>query len=118
DAEGLPGSFRMRLRRALAHYGITDLEPSLDLGPALYRIFLAHRRAAAHVPVVSELLQWRLWHPRPLFRGVRGGPSRAGGEAGPGRCAGGVRRRGPGPPRAGIPPPSAPLAAPARRAAQ
>ena len=66
DAEGLPGSFRMRLRRTLAHYGITDLEPSPDLGPALYRIFLAHRRAAAHVPVVSKLLQWRLGHPESL----------------------------------------------------
>ncbi len=73
DAEGLPGSFRMRLRRTLAHYGITDLEPSLDLGPALYRIFLAHRRAAAHVPVVSELLQWRLCHPGSLSGEVRDG---------------------------------------------
>jgi acetyl/propionyl-CoA carboxylase alpha subunit/acetyl-CoA carboxylase carboxyltransferase component len=73
DAEGLPGSFRMRLRRTLAHYGITDLEPSLDLGPALYRIFLAHRRAAAHVPVVSELLQWRLRHPGSLSGEVRDG---------------------------------------------
>ena len=61
----------MRLRRTLAHYGITDLEPSLDLGPALYRIFLAHRRAAAHVPVVSELLQWRLCHPGSLSGEVR-----------------------------------------------
>ena len=60
DAEGLPESFRIKLRRALAHYGITDLEPTPDLGPVLYRMFLAHRRAAAHVPVVSDLLQWRL----------------------------------------------------------
>ncbi|HEY6787650.1 MAG TPA: biotin carboxylase N-terminal domain-containing protein, partial [Trebonia sp.] len=73
DAEGLPGSFRMRLRRVLAHYGVSDLEPSLDLGPALYRIFLAHRRAAAHVPVVSELLQWRLRHPESLSGEVRDG---------------------------------------------
>ena len=34
--------------------------------PALYRMFLAHRRATAHVPVVSELLQWRLRHPESL----------------------------------------------------
>ena len=66
DAEGLPESFRIKLRRTLAHYGITDLEPSPELDPALYRIFLAHRRAAAHVPVVSELLQWRLRHPESL----------------------------------------------------
>jgi acetyl/propionyl-CoA carboxylase alpha subunit/acetyl-CoA carboxylase carboxyltransferase component len=66
DTEGLPESFRIKLRRTLAHYGITDLEPSPELGPALYRIFLAHRRAAAHVPVVSELLKWRLHHPESL----------------------------------------------------
>ena len=28
DAEGLPESFREKLRRALAHYGVPDLEPS------------------------------------------------------------------------------------------
>ena len=66
DAEGLPESFRLKLSRTLAHYGVADLEPSPDLEPALYRIFLAHRRAAAHVPVVSELLQWRLRHPESL----------------------------------------------------
>ena len=32
DAEGLPESFRARLRRALAHYGVADLEPSDELG--------------------------------------------------------------------------------------
>ncbi|MGQ0574423.1 MAG: ATP-binding protein [Pseudonocardia sp.] len=62
DAEGLPESFRAKLRRALAHYGVPDLEPSQALSSALYRIFLAHRRAAAHVPVVLELLRWRLHH--------------------------------------------------------
>src|SRR6266699_654038 len=66
DAEGLPESFRLKLRRTLAHYGVADLEDSPGLGPALYRIFLAHRRAAAYVPVVSELLQWRLGHPESL----------------------------------------------------
>ena len=73
DAEGLPESFRIKLRRALAHYGITDLEPSPDLGPVLYRMFLAHRRATAHVPVVSELLQWRLSHPESLPEPARDG---------------------------------------------
>ncbi len=66
DAEGLPESFRIRLSRTLAHYGVHDLEPSPALDPALYRIFLAHRRAAAYVPVVSELLRWRLLHPDSL----------------------------------------------------
>ena len=65
DAEGLPESFRIKLRRTLAHYDVTE-EDSPDLGPALYRIFLAHRRAATHVAVVSELLQWRLRHPDSL----------------------------------------------------
>ncbi|HET6260173.1 MAG TPA: carboxyl transferase domain-containing protein [Pseudonocardia sp.] len=71
DTEGLPESFREKLRRALAHYGVPDLEPSgtvatTALSSALYRMFLAHRRAAAHVPVVLELLQWRLRHPESL----------------------------------------------------
>ncbi|HXV93419.1 MAG TPA: biotin carboxylase N-terminal domain-containing protein, partial [Pseudonocardia sp.] len=52
DVEGLPESFRAKLRRALAHYGVTDLERSDQLERALYRMYLAHRRATAHVPVV------------------------------------------------------------------
>ena len=76
DAEGLPESFRIRLRRTLAHYGVDGLDPSPELDPApdleaaLYRIFLAHRRAAAYVPVVSELLRWRLSHPESLASGA------------------------------------------------
>ena len=66
DAEGLPESFRARLRRALGHYGVADLDPSDELNSALYRMFLAHRRAAAHVPVLLELLQWRLRNPDSL----------------------------------------------------
>ncbi len=66
DAEGLPESFRIKLGRTLAHYEVRDLEPSPELDPVLYRIFLAHRRAAVHVPVVAELLRWRLRHPESL----------------------------------------------------
>ena len=66
DAEGLPESFRIKLRRTLAHYGVRDLEPSPELDPVLYRIFLAHRRAVANGPVVAELLQWRLRRPESL----------------------------------------------------
>jgi acetyl/propionyl-CoA carboxylase alpha subunit/acetyl-CoA carboxylase carboxyltransferase component len=62
EAEQLPESFQRKLRRALSHYGVTDLAHQ-DLGPALYWMFLAHRRATAHVPVVMALLQWRLTHP-------------------------------------------------------
>jgi acetyl/propionyl-CoA carboxylase alpha subunit/acetyl-CoA carboxylase carboxyltransferase component len=71
DAEGLPESFRAKLRRALAHYGVPDLQPNDGISAealhsALYRMFLAHRRATAHVPVVLDLLQWRLQHPDSL----------------------------------------------------
>src|SRR5215472_9939431 len=66
DAEGLPESFRIKLRRTLAHYGVSGLEPSPGLDPALYRIFLAHRRSATHVPVVAELLRSRLRAPESL----------------------------------------------------
>ncbi|GAA3222923.1 biotin carboxylase N-terminal domain-containing protein [Pseudonocardia petroleophila] len=71
EAEGLPESFQVRLRQALAHYGVPDLEPSEVLSGALYRMFLAHRRAAAHVPVVLALLQWRLTHPDALPESAR-----------------------------------------------
>ncbi len=71
DAEGLPESFRAKLRRALAHYGVPDLEPTDQLNSALYRMFLAHRRASAHVPVVLDLLQWRLAHPDALPESAR-----------------------------------------------
>ncbi|MDN5857885.1 MAG: biotin/lipoyl-binding protein [Pseudonocardia sp.] len=76
EAEALPESFRAKLRRALAHYGVSDLEPTSDaaetaLETALYRMFLAHRRAAAHVPVLLDLLQWRLAHPDSLPAAAR-----------------------------------------------
>ncbi|MDN5913738.1 MAG: ATP-grasp domain-containing protein [Pseudonocardia sp.] len=66
DADGLPESFQVKLRRAMAHYGITDLKSDPELGPALYRMFLAHRRASQQAPVVLDLLNWRLRHPRSL----------------------------------------------------
>ena len=70
EAEGLPEAFRNRLRRALAHYGLAG-DPLTEsggpeLGAALYRMFLAHRRASAHATVVSALLHWRLEHPDSL----------------------------------------------------
>ena len=73
DTENLPESFRIKLRRALAHYGLADLDPSAGLEPALYQMFLAHRRASAHVPVVSDLLQWRLRDPGSLPDDAREG---------------------------------------------
>lgn len=69
DAEVLPESFRLKLRRALAHYGVTDLDSAPELlGPALYRMFLAHRRAGALQPVVAALLGARLRHPESAAR--------------------------------------------------
>ena len=71
DAEGLPESFRAKLRRALAHYGVADLEQSDQLSSALYRMFVAHRRATAQVPVLLDLLSWRLRRPDSLPAYVR-----------------------------------------------
>ncbi|HEY0811678.1 MAG TPA: carboxyl transferase domain-containing protein [Pseudonocardia sp.] len=76
DAEGLPESFRAKLRTALAHYGVPDLEQSDRLSSALYRMFLAHRRASVHVPVILDLLGWRLRHPDSLPEGGREGYQR------------------------------------------
>ncbi|MCF7553384.1 carboxyl transferase domain-containing protein [Pseudonocardia sp. WMMC193] len=64
DTEGLPQSFVAKLRRALAHYGTGPDGP--DLEPALYWMFLAHKRATAHEAVIRGLLQWRLAHPESL----------------------------------------------------
>ena len=66
EDEGLPESFQAKLRAALAHYGVSDSSKQADLGPALYRMFLAHRRASQQVPVVLDLLNWRLKHPGSL----------------------------------------------------
>ncbi|MGR6964499.1 ATP-binding protein [Geodermatophilus sp. URMC 61] len=56
EQEGLPEAFRARLRRALAHYGIEDLEPSAALTEAVHRVFLAQQRVAEQLPAVSALL--------------------------------------------------------------
>ena len=76
-AEGLPESFRVRLRRALGHYGVTELElggertetklHSAELHSALYRMFLAHTVGpAARYRCCSELLQCGLRNPDSL----------------------------------------------------
>ncbi|MEJ2887167.1 ATP-binding protein [Actinomycetospora aeridis] len=73
DAEVLPESFRLKLRRALAHYGVPDLTAAPELlGPALYRMFLAHRRAGAHQPVVAALLRARLRRPESVTADAEG----------------------------------------------
>ncbi len=57
---GLPEGFRSRLARALAHYGVTELEPSPELEEAVYRVFLAQDRVGDQIPVIAGLLErWR-----------------------------------------------------------
>ena len=60
DRAGLPEGFRSRLARALAHYGVTDLEPSGQLEEAVYRVFLAQERVGDQIPFIAGLLErWR-----------------------------------------------------------
>jgi acetyl/propionyl-CoA carboxylase alpha subunit/acetyl-CoA carboxylase carboxyltransferase component len=70
EREGLPETFVARLARALAHYGVHELERRPELEEAVYRIFLAHQRAPSQVPAVMALLDERLQHaealPEPL----------------------------------------------------
>jgi acetyl/propionyl-CoA carboxylase alpha subunit/acetyl-CoA carboxylase carboxyltransferase component len=57
EREGLPESFRGRLTKALAHYDVTDLEPTGRLKDAVYRVFLALERSEPQIPVVNALLE-------------------------------------------------------------
>jgi acetyl/propionyl-CoA carboxylase alpha subunit/acetyl-CoA carboxylase carboxyltransferase component len=57
DLEHLPDGFRQRLSRALAHYGVTDLERGPALEEAVFRIFLA-QRTAPDLVVFPLLQQW------------------------------------------------------------
>lgn len=66
DRAGLPESFRQRLRRALEHYGVAELERSPELEDAVFRIFLAQQRAATDVRIVTSVLQQWLDAPAPV----------------------------------------------------
>ena len=77
DAErtGLPASFVERLRRAVGHYGATDLEPGPALEESLHRIYLAQQRVATQFPAILAILDHHLQAadipvaaPRPLSR--------------------------------------------------
>ncbi|WP_439680749.1 carboxyl transferase domain-containing protein [Embleya sp. MST-111070] len=59
ERAGLPEAFRAKLAKALAHYGVTEAEPSAELEAAVFRIFLGRQRASADAAVVSALL--RVW---------------------------------------------------------
>jgi acetyl/propionyl-CoA carboxylase alpha subunit/acetyl-CoA carboxylase carboxyltransferase component len=63
DREHLPEAFRRRLTRALTHYDVTDLERSPALEEAVFRIFLAQRKASDLV--VIPLLQHWMAEPPP-----------------------------------------------------
>ena len=56
EAEGLPESFRPKLERAFAHYGVHSLERCADLERAAFRIFNAQQVAAAHEPLIAAVL--------------------------------------------------------------
>jgi acetyl/propionyl-CoA carboxylase alpha subunit/acetyl-CoA carboxylase carboxyltransferase component len=67
DAEraGLPETFQQRLINALGHYGVADLERTPQLEDAVFRIFLAQRRAARDATVMTTLLRRWLNEPPP-----------------------------------------------------
>ncbi len=56
DAEraGLPEAFQHRLSQVLRHYGVAGLERTPELEDAVFRIFLAQRRAASDAAVVTR----------------------------------------------------------------
>ncbi|MFF5214546.1 biotin carboxylase N-terminal domain-containing protein [Micromonospora sp. NPDC000442] len=65
ERAALPETFRQRLARVLAHYGIDDFERTPELEEAVFRIFLAQQRAAADVKVIVTFLQRWLTEPPP-----------------------------------------------------
>ncbi|MET8002137.1 carboxyl transferase domain-containing protein [Nonomuraea glycinis] len=59
DRAGLSKTFQQRLTQVLSHYGVDGLDRTPELEDAVFRIFLAQRRASADVAVVTTLLrQW------------------------------------------------------------
>jgi acetyl/propionyl-CoA carboxylase alpha subunit/acetyl-CoA carboxylase carboxyltransferase component len=59
ERAGVPDGFQARLKRMLAHYGVTSLDRSSQLETAVFRIFLAQQRMTDNAVIASELLrQW------------------------------------------------------------
>lgn len=56
DAEGIPTHFQNKLRAALAHYGVLNLERTPALEEAAYRMFRAVQSASDQIPAVRALL--------------------------------------------------------------
>ena len=65
ERHGLHEQFRERLAAVFARYGVTELDRTPELEEAVFRIFLAQRRAAADVHLVSSLLQRWIVEPPP-----------------------------------------------------
>jgi acetyl/propionyl-CoA carboxylase alpha subunit/acetyl-CoA carboxylase carboxyltransferase component len=65
ERHGLSEQFRDRLAAVLASYGVTDLERTPELEAAVFRIFLAQRRAGADVQLVAGLLKRWIAEPPP-----------------------------------------------------
>ncbi|MET7419437.1 biotin carboxylase N-terminal domain-containing protein [Dactylosporangium sp. NPDC005555] len=66
ERAGLTDGFQAKLRKALGHYGVTELDRTPELEAAVFRIFLAQQRMSTDVAVVSELLRQWLAGPPPL----------------------------------------------------
>ena len=60
EAEGLPERFIELLSRALAHYGITELDRTPALEEAGYRIALSQQRVATQRAAITAILDRRL----------------------------------------------------------
>ncbi|AGZ45109.1 biotin carboxylase N-terminal domain-containing protein [Actinoplanes friuliensis] len=66
ERAGVTEEFQAKLKRVLAHYGITDLDRTPELEAAVFRIFLAQQRMTSDVAVVSEVLRQWLAGPPPV----------------------------------------------------
>ncbi len=60
QGEGLPPAFVDALRRALAHYGITTLDPSPALEETLLWIYKSHQRVERQIAPILGVLERRL----------------------------------------------------------
>ncbi|HUO69955.1 MAG TPA: carboxyl transferase domain-containing protein [Solirubrobacteraceae bacterium] len=60
EAEGLASDFVVKLRRALAHYGIDSLDRTSALEECCYRLFLSQQRVDAARAAVVAILDRRL----------------------------------------------------------
>ncbi|WBB67811.1 carboxyl transferase domain-containing protein [Micromonospora sp. WMMD812] len=65
ERAALSDTFRSRLARVLAHYGVDDFERTPALEEAVFRIFLAQQRASTDVSVIVTFLQQWLTEPLP-----------------------------------------------------